>query len=66
MELDEGEQADAAVVEQKLLEAFSDSGFVAFAKLTHKRWTGEHVDVYANELRRLGGLAGFKDGSLGN
>ena len=64
MELDEGEQADAAVVEQKLLEAFSDSGFVAFAKLTHKRWTGEHVDVYANELRRLGGLAGFKDGSL--
>lgn len=29
-------------------------------KKTNSRWMWEQVDVFANELRRLAGLAGFK------
>ena len=30
----------------------------------HMKWTGEPVDVYANEVRRLAGLAGFSGDGL--
>ena len=59
LQLSEQEQANADLIEAKLLEAFTDSPFVAFRKLSSKRWDGEQVDVFANELMRLGGLAGF-------
>lgn len=64
MELADDEQAEATTVVNRLTEAFTDSAFVAFAKLTQKRWIGEQVDVYANELSRLASLAGFKEQAL--
>ena len=59
LQLSEEQQSDVTVIERKLTEAFTDSAFKAFSKLTRKQWEGEPVDVYVNELKRLGGLAGF-------
>lgn len=64
MELSEDEQADEKSVISRLADAFTDSKFVAYAKLQQKRWVGESVDVYANELRRLASLSGFKGQAL--
>ena len=64
MEMSSNDQASAAKIKERLLEAFSDSMFVAYTKLMATKWTGEAVDVYINELRRLAGLAGFKDDAL--
>ena len=61
LELSESEQASAARIEAKLKEVFTDGPFVAYRKLTSMRWNGDSVDVYANEIRRLAGLAGFQD-----
>ena len=52
--------------EEKLKAAFSDDAFSAFAKLVQLKWTGEPVDVYANEIRRLAGLAKFVGAGLEN
>lgn len=60
LQLSEEEQSKIAIIEKKLLEAFTDGPFVAYGKLVKKRWEGEQVDVFANEIRRLGGLAGFE------
>ena len=62
--MEESEQAEAASVESKLKEAFTDGAFVAYAKAVGLKWSGESVDVYANEIRRLAGLAGFKGDGL--
>ena len=59
LELSESEQASALQIEAKLLEAFADGPFVAFKKLMQKKWVGEPVDVYANDIRRLARLSGF-------
>ena len=59
MEMEESDQKNASKIKDKLIEAFSDSVFVAYTKLTSAKWTGEAVDIYVNELRRLAGLAGF-------
>lgn len=64
LELTEAEQKDSDSIEAKLKAAFAESPFVAFAKLSQKRWSGEQVDVFANDLRRLGRLAGFKGDAL--
>lgn len=64
LEMEEEDQANAAKIEARLTEAFSDGPFVAYRKLVNMRWTGEQVDVYANEVRRLAGLAGFTGASL--
>ena len=64
LELSDAEQLNIDAIEKKLKEAFTDSAFVAFAKMSQKRWAGEQVDVYANELKRLGGLAGFTGAGL--
>ena len=47
------------VINTKVQEAFSDGPYSAFAKLSSIKWTGQQVDVMANETRRLAGLAGF-------
>ena len=60
MEMSDKDQQDAAKIKNELKKVFSDSMFVAYSKLTSCRWSGESVDVYANELRRLAGLAGFQ------
>lgn len=59
LEMDDEEQKDINVIERKLKTAFSDGPFEAFAKLMNKRWLGETVDVFMNELRRLAGLSGY-------
>lgn len=57
LELSPAEQEDAIIIQSKLQEAFSDDPFTAFRKLSVLKWTGESVDVFATELRRLAGLA---------
>ena len=64
LQLDENERSNYHNIEERLLEAFTDGPFVAFSKLAQKRWAGEQVDVYINELKRLGGLAGFSGEAL--
>ena len=64
LELGEKEQASADKIEARLKEAFTDGPFVAYGKIARMKWTGEPVDVYANEIRRLAGLAGFSGEEL--
>lgn len=64
LQLNEDERSNYEDIEKRLLEAFTDTAFVAFSKLTQKRWAGEQVDVFVNELKRLGGLAGFSGREL--
>ncbi|XP_068237273.1 uncharacterized protein [Palaemon carinicauda] len=59
MEMGDEDQECAAKIQEKLKVAFSDDPFSAFGKLVQLKWTGEPVDVYANEIRRLAGLAKF-------
>ena len=59
MEMEESDQSDASKINDKLIEAFSDSAFVAYTKLTCTKWKGEAVDMYVNELRRAAGLEGI-------
>ena len=64
LELSSSEQASADKIEAKLVEAFADGPFVAYRKLVQKKWVGEPVDVYANEIRRLAKLAGLTGDGL--
>ena len=64
LEMDETERRDLAKIKNRLKEAFCDGPVVAYAKLTSMKWGGEEVDVYANEIRRLAGLARFEGPSL--
>ena len=60
LEMDETDRKDPAKIKNHLKEAFCDGPFVAYAKLSSMKWGGEEVDVYANEIRRLAGLARFE------
>ena len=64
LELPDAEKEDEEIIKRKLVEAFSDSRFVAFEKLKVARWTGEPVDVFANEIRRMARASGFVDEGL--
>ncbi|XP_068224554.1 uncharacterized protein [Palaemon carinicauda] len=66
MEMGDEDQECAAKIQEKLKVAFSDDPFSAFGKLVQLKWTGEPVDVYANEIRRLAGLAKFDKVGLEN
>ena len=66
LEMDSTDQLDIEEIEKRLKVAFSDDMFTAYAKLVKFRWSGEKVDVYANEIRRLAGLAGFEEDGLEN
>ena len=59
LEMSEEDKEDVEKIKQRLKQVYSDSVFVAYSKLTSMSWTGEAVDVYATEIRRLVGLAGF-------
>ena len=61
LELSEREQGDADAIKGRLIEAFAEGPFEAFNKLKENRWTGESVDVYANEIRRLVELSGIRE-----
>ena len=60
MEMTSADQSSASAVKENLKRAFSDSMFISYSKLMGYKWTGEPVDVFSNELRRLVGLAGFQ------
>ena len=64
LEMDETERKDPANIKNRLKEAFCDGPFVAHAKLSSMKWGWEKVDVYANEIWRLAGLARFEGPSL--
>lgn len=64
LEMGEKQQADATVIEARLKEVFADGAYVAYAKVVGLKWGGESVDVFANEIRRLAGLAGFTGDGL--
>lgn len=59
LEMGQRDQTDAESIEKILKTAFSESSFEAYNKLRKFAWTGESVDVYAAELRRLAGLSGY-------
>ena len=56
----ETDRKDRAKIKNRLKEAFCDGPFVAHAKLSSMKRGGEEVDVFANEIRRLAGLARFE------
>ena len=60
LEMGETDRKDPAKIKSRLKEAFCDGPFVAHAKLSSMKWGGEEVDVFANEIRRLAGLARFE------
>ena len=64
MEMKEEDQKGISLIEARLQEPFTDGTFTAYRKLTMIRWTGERVDVYANKIRQLDGLAGFEGAGL--
>ena len=64
LQLSENEQSDPNTIEKRLIEAFTDNPFISYAKLNNKRWSGEQVDVYAMDVRRLATLAGFVNEGL--
>ena len=43
----------------RLVTAFTEGPFEVYEKLKRFKWTGESVDVYANTIKRLAGLAGY-------
>ena len=61
MEMEEGNQKQIVA---RLKEALTDDAFAAYRKVTMIRWASECVDVYANKIRQLVGLAGFKGDGL--
>ena len=60
----EEDQNDISLSEARLKEAFTDGAFTACRKLAMVRWAGERVNVYANKIRQLAGLAGFEGAGL--
>ena len=64
LEMKEEDQADAAKIEARLKAAFTEGSIEAWVRLGKKRWVGEQVDVYVNEIRRLAGLAGYEGDGL--
>ena len=64
LEMSEDDQTNAESIIARLKEAFTEGAFVAFAKLSKIKWTGQPVDVFANEIRRLAGLAGLRGEGL--
>ena len=63
MEMEEDNQKQIEQIKARLKEAFTNDVFAAYRKGTMIRWAGERVDVYANKIKQLIGLAGFKGDS---
>ena len=61
-ELNDEDKKDVLKIENCLINAFAQNAFSAFDSLRSRSWkTGEPVDVFLADLRRLAGLAGIKD-----
>ena len=59
LELSEDEQQNAEIIKIRLKRAFAESPCEAMEILKNLRWAGESVDVFANKVKRLAGLAGY-------
>ena len=64
LEMDAAKRADYNLLSQELMRADSDSEFVAYSKLRTMKWTGEPVDVFANDMRKLARGCGLKGDGL--
>ena len=64
LEMDPEDQGDVGKIEDRLKEAFTEGPFAAFDRLTNMKWAGDSIDVYANNIRCLAGLVGFKGEGL--
>ena len=64
LEMSDSDQADVTKIEARLKQAFTEGAFSSYSRLGSLKWVGEQVDVYANEIRRLAGLSGFKGEGL--
>jgi len=64
LEMSTDVQEDVEKLKKGLTRAFSDSMFTAFSKLKGLRWSGESVDIYATELRKLARECGFEGEAL--
>lgn len=64
LEMSEDDKKDATKIEQRLVGAFTDGPFIAYGKLTQLRWSGEQIDIFATEARKLASLAGFVGAGL--
>ena len=62
--MDAAKRADYNLLSQELMRAYSDSEFVAYSKLRTVKWTGEPVDVFANDIRKLARGRGLKGDGL--
>ena len=60
LELSTGDQEDLTKLKKALMKGFSDSSFTAFSKIKGLRWTGEPVDIFATEVRKLARESGFE------
>ena len=62
LEMGETDRKESAKIKNRLKEALCDGPFVAHAKLSLScmKWGGEEVDIFANKIRRLAGLARFE------
>ena len=59
LEMSNEDQVRAEQIEMRQVTAFTEGPFEAYEKLKQFKWTGETVDVYANIIKRLAGLAGY-------
>ena len=59
LEMSDEDQLKADKIKSRLKEAFAQGTFDAYGRLKRVKWLGEQVDVFANEIRRLAGLAGW-------
>ena len=59
LEMSNEDQVWAEQIEMRLVTALTEGPFEAYEKLKWFKWTGESVNVYANTIKRLAGLAGY-------
>ena len=67
LEMDAAKRADYNLLSQELIlliRAYSDSELVAYSKLRTVKWTGEPVDVFANDIQKLARGCGLKGDGL--
>lgn len=64
LEMPEDDAKDITKIEARLKAAFTAGPVESWVRLGKKKWVGEQVDVFANELRGLAGLAGFEGEGL--
>ena len=64
LEMDAAKRADNNLLSQELMRAYNGSEFVAYSKLRTVKWSGEPVDAFANDIRKLARGCGLKGDGL--